>query len=192
MQEHNPVKASSRIEDLKREIDAIVQCPKADEATAVKAVTILLANYPNQQNPDPRIAQAMVRQMVTVCRGVDLDVLRDMVDLNSSSSLVRQKPSFMPNPPEMAEWISAKMEPKRARIGWYLDEIATLERQAEQPVSNDERQKNADTLRNLARVIRRTAKTLQRASRKPIQASPKEAAEARLEALRQTEEYGVK
>lgn len=138
---HNLPACSFRIAELRKEIDAIANCPKASEETATKAVTLLLANYPGQQNPDPRIAQAMVRQMVNVCTGVDLDVLQAMIELKSSTSLLRQESSFLPNPAKVAEWIDWKMDPKRSRIGFYLDEIAMLERRSAPPPSEAERER---------------------------------------------------
>lgn len=179
--------SSLRIQELKAEISAIANVPKANSETAAKAVTLLLACYPNQQNPDERVAKAFVQQLINLCTGVDLDVLQAMIEVNSGSSLVRQKPSFLPNAGEVAEWIDWKMEPKRSRIGWYLDEIKAIEdRHEEAKVTPEERMRRVDMLIKVSQVIRETSKVTQRASPplKAWQATEIEAAPLRIEALR--------
>lgn len=163
MQERLPT--FSRIAELKQEIAAIANVPKASSETALLAATKLVASYPGQQGSDPVVAKEYMRQIVNLCTGVDLDVLAVMIDVTISTSLVRKEPTFLPTAAKVAEWIDWKMDPKRSRIGWYLDEIKSIEeRETEEKVSPEERARRADMLRKVSQVIKDTAKAAQRAS----------------------------
>lgn len=186
-----PLPASSRIEEINRAIAAIANVPKATREVALKAATALVASYPGQQSSDPIVAKAYMQQLVSVCTGVDLDVLQAMLDVNLSTSLVRQERTFMPTPAKVAEWIDWKMQPKRSRIGWYLDEIAAIEKAAEeQALPADERQARAEKLLKVSAEIRAAAKALRRASPKldAWQATETEAAVGREEGLKRLED----
>lgn len=149
----------ARVSDLRAEIDAIANCPKANGETAAKTAVALVAAYPSQQAHDPIVAKAYMRQLTELLMGQDLDVLQALL-----GEFVR-KHKFLPAVAEVADFIDSKMEPKRSRIGWYLDEIKAIEdRQAEEQVTPEERTRRADMLRNVSMVIRETAKATQRAS----------------------------
>jgi hypothetical protein len=173
----------SRIQALKAEINAIANVPKANELTAAKCVTALLACYPGQQNQDERVASAFVQQLKNLCTGVDVDVLQKLIDAGSSASLVR-KHKWLPTISEVGDFIESRMEPKRVRIGFYLDEIAVLKREAEPQIPTDERQRRAQRLRDTATVIRQTARALEFTAPAPFKQMPEmEAAPRRLAAL---------
>jgi hypothetical protein len=155
---------SSRISELRKEIDAITQVPKANLETAAKTAVALVACWPGQQSPDPMVAKAYMRQMGELLVGQDLDVLQKLL-----GEFVRHH-EFLPTIAKVADFIDSRMEPKRARIGFYLDEIASLERAAEErAVPAEERERRANMLRETAKVIRDTAraKSMERANMPP-------------------------
>jgi hypothetical protein len=114
--------------------------------------------------------------------GADVDVLAAM--LNPKSGLVSRL-KFLPTLAEVGEFIEEKMDPKRSRIGWYLDEIALLEREAEPEVPEDERRRNLQMLKDVNQIIKDTAaaKIKQTSSLSTWQATEEEAQEGRLKAL---------
>jgi hypothetical protein len=176
----------SKIAELKREIAAIANVPKANGEQAVMYAGALTASYPGQQAPDERVAAAYQRQLVETMIGVDIDVLESV--LSPKYGLVsRQK--FLPAVAEVAEFIQAKMGRKAGSIGFMLDQIESIERAHEPQLSEDDRAANAKRLHDLASVIRQTAKAAQRAN-PPLpawQATEEEAQRGRLEGLKALE-----
>lgn len=156
----------SRVQELREEISRIANAPKANSETAAKCVIMLLACWPGQQNPDQRVAAAFVQQLINLCTGVDVDVLQALVDPRGNFVNKRE---FLPSIASVSDFIEGKMEPKASRIGWYLDEIALLERKVEPLISDEERTRRADMLRKTAVVIRETAKKLTVQPPNPIQ-----------------------
>ncbi len=111
-----------------------------------------------------------------------MDVLASL--LNPKTGLVSRL-KWLPTIAEVSNFIEEKMDPKRSRIGWYLDEIAVLEREAEPEVPEEERRRNLQMLKDVSRVIKDTAVATRRAS-PPLpawQATEEEAQKGRLEAL---------
>jgi hypothetical protein len=147
------VSTINRPSELRAEIDAIANVPKANGELAAKTATALVAAYPSQQAQDPMVAKGYMRQLIELLVGQDVDVLAALL------SQFARTHKFMPAVAEVADFIESKMEPKRARVGWYLDEIAAIERKhKDEAVTPDERAARADMLRKTAAVIRETVR----------------------------------
>lgn len=149
---------SRRIGDLRDEIAAITQVPKANGEFAAKCAVSLVACYPGQQSSDPNVAKVYFRQLTEAMIGQDVDVLHSMLD--AKTGLVSRK-KFLPAISEVVEFIEEKMDPKRSRIGWYLDEIERLE-QAEEQISipQEVRDRQVKMARNVANEIRKAEKSM--------------------------------
>jgi hypothetical protein len=175
----NQVSSLNRISELRAEISAIADVPKANGLLASKTALALIACWPGQQAQDPMVAKAYMRQLSELLVGQDHDVLNALL-----SDFVR-KQDFLPTIAKISEFIEGKMDPKRSRIGWYLDEIALLEREAEPEVPEEERRRNLEKLKAVSKVIKDTANAMRRAS-PPLpawHATEEEAQKGRLEAL---------
>jgi hypothetical protein len=176
--------AISKINELKREISTIANCPKADPRRAVEFAMALVGCYPGQQWADEKVAKHFMRKLSDCLAGVDLDVLTAMVDPKSGLVANSKK---LPTIAEVHHWIENRMSPKYSRIGWYLDEIKRLEDSDEpEVVSPEERARRADMLKRASAAIKDAA--YRKAPLKPIQAQEgPELNEARMAALRNLE-----
>jgi hypothetical protein len=174
---------STRIGELKAEIALIANCPKATGEMAAKTAGALIACYPSQRAQDPQAEKVYQRQMIELMMGADVDVLA--VLLNPKQGLVARL-KWLPTLAEVSDFIEEKMEPKRSRIGWYLDEIAVLEREAEPDVPEEERRRNLQMLKDVSQLIKDTANATRRASppMQAWQATEEEAIKGRAEGLK--------
>jgi hypothetical protein len=173
---------STRVSELKAEIAAIANCPKANNEAAAKAAGALIACYPSQRAQDPQAEKVYQRQLIELLIGADMDVVAAM--LNPKNGLVSRL-KWLPTIAEVSGFIEEKMDPKRSRIGWYMDEIAVLERDAEPDVPEEERRRNLQMLKDVSQLIKDTAAATRRAS-PPLpawHATEEEAQKGRLEAL---------
>jgi hypothetical protein len=144
--------STNRLHELRKEIDAIANMPKANSETAAKAAVALVACWPGQQAQDEMVAKAYMRRLTELLIGQDIDVLQKLLD-----EFVR-KQKFLPAIAEVEDFIDSKMEPKRSRISWYLDEIKALEeRDSVRMASPEERERQYQRAREVSRIIRETA-----------------------------------
>jgi hypothetical protein len=173
---------STRIDELKAEIAKIANCPKANGEMAAKTAGALIACYPSQRAQDPQAEKVYQRQLIELLVGVDMDVLAAL--LSPKNGLVSRL-KWLPTLAEVSDFIEEKMDPKRSRIGWYMDEIVVLEREAEPEVPEEERRRNLQMLKDVSKLIKDTAAATRRAST-PLpawHATEEEAQKGRLEAL---------
>jgi hypothetical protein len=143
--------AISRIEELKREVEAIARIPRADAKTALEYVMRLIGCFPNQGNMSDASAKIFIQALVDLCVGVQISTLQQMVD--AKSGLVSECGNFIPSLTQVRAFIERREELLRKRIGYKVGEIEQLESRTEE-VTPEERAKRADMLQAVAKDIR--------------------------------------
>jgi hypothetical protein len=143
--------AISRIEELKREVEAIARIPRADAKTALEYVMRLIGCFPNQGNMSDASAKIFIQALVDLCVGVQIGTLQQMVD--AKSGLVSECGNFIPSLTQVRAFIERREELLRKRIGYKVGEIEQLEIRTEE-VTPEERAKRADMLQAVAKDIR--------------------------------------
>lgn len=93
--------------------------------------------------------------------GVETGILQSM--LNAKTGLVARHVAYgaPPSIAEVNQWIERAQEPKRSRIGWYLDEISRLEQPPAPVIPQDQRDAQIARAKEAARLIKETGRRMQ-------------------------------
>jgi hypothetical protein len=144
---------SDRCEFLMRKVAELENSDRASRADAFSVIGLLLASYPSQEPRD----DAYVQQLVSVCEGVDLDVLKAMVNPHGG---VIATCRFLPSIAEVLEWLDRKMSMRQRELEGYRTELRAKTRAAEPEVPKEVRDRLVKLLDDCAAGIREKARVL--------------------------------